>query len=902
MILKSKSKLLALIVALAVAFTMMPMMGAPVYAASKSNFYSGADVLRDGSNTPGAATVHMAGTKWRVIGYGASQEGGIPQVASSADTMTLIAGDNLKTGVQFNSITNQVNTYKGSNLYNEVNALTDDINGIFSKGEKEGIVPRDLKPGDYTDQKPYTNGIAGDEVKGALLWPLSTQEAFYMDSELRNATSHWWLRSPGYYDYFAAVVDDLGNVDSYGYSVSYNYFDVRPAFNFNLSSVIFTSAAAGGKPSDTVGADSLQKINEYMSSKEWKLTLKDDVHSKFAIPEGGITGKDKKLTIKYSKAAVDEKTEYISAIVKTNTYSTDGERTGQFASWYGKLALAEEASGANDPSCELVIPDGLEAGDEIYVFNEQCNADAITKGETTTPAETDYASELIKVYTAPNAKITEQPKDLTLTYGDTTGNELSVKADAATGNTLSYQWYYKDNPNLVSGAKVDNATSASYTVPTDQNVGKKLYYYCVVTEKDQYGVEISSESKTVAVTVSKAKLTIKPKDQTFAYNGEIQGPGDASYEGTQVDEYVSCEGLIFKDYLSNLVVDGQGKDAGIYDLEPSAVNIQDGKGNKVNDNYDITLENGKLIIGKVPVTITADDKSSKAGETLKELTYKVKGDIVEGDDLGITVSTDANKDKAGTYDIKVGWNNNKNYEATRVNGKYTVTAEPTPDPPKPIPPKPIPPKPIPPKPDPPTPKVSKQPSVKIKAGKKSLTLGWIRIKDADGYDIFFARCNHSHKKIVCRKVKNIKGNNIFTWKKSGLKKGIAYKSYVKAYVIKNDKKKYVYTSPVMHAYTGNSTKKYTNAKSVSIKNIKKGKLSIKKGKVFKLKAKVNKLNKKKKLMTKSHAPVLRYMSSDKKIATVSSKGKIKAKAKGKCYIYAYAHNGVPKKVTVTVKR
>ena len=64
------SSLSAAAMSLALAFAMMPMMSQPAYAASKSNFYSGADVLRDGSNTPGAATVHMAGTKWLVIGYG----------------------------------------------------------------------------------------------------------------------------------------------------------------------------------------------------------------------------------------------------------------------------------------------------------------------------------------------------------------------------------------------------------------------------------------------------------------------------------------------------------------------------------------------------------------------------------------------------------------------------------------------------------------------------------------------------------------------------------------------------------------------------------------------------------------------------------------------------------------
>ena len=44
-----------------------------------------------------------------------------------------------------------------------------------------------------------------------------------------------------------------------------------------------------------------------------------------------------------------------------------------------------------------------------------------------------------------------------------------------------------------------------------------------------------------------------------------------------------------------------------------------------------------------------------------------------------------------------------------------------------------------------------------------------------------------------------------------------------------------------------------------------------------------------------------YSSSNKKVATVSSKGVIKAKAKGKCYVYCYAQNGLYKKVKVTVK-
>ena len=44
-----------------------------------------------------------------------------------------------------------------------------------------------------------------------------------------------------------------------------------------------------------------------------------------------------------------------------------------------------------------------------------------------------------------------------------------------------------------------------------------------------------------------------------------------------------------------------------------------------------------------------------------------------------------------------------------------------------------------------------------------------------------------------------------------------------------------------------------------------------------------------------------WESSNPKVATVNSKGKIKAIAKGTCYIYAYTQNGIFKKVRVKVE-
>ena len=189
-------------------------------------------------------------------------------------------------------------------------------------------------------------------------------------------------------------------------------------------------------------------------------------------------------------------------------------------------------------------------------------------------------------------------------------------------------------------------------------------------------------------------------------------------------------------------------------------------------------------------------------------------------------------------------------------------------------------------------------TAKMAAGKTNLTISWNMIHGASGYDIFFAQCSHSEKNVACKNVETITASKILKWTTSGLKEGTPYQAYVSAYVMENGRKSYVSTSPMVHAYTGNGTKNYNNARSVSVN---KTKVTLERGESFMIKGKVNKVSKKKKLMPKSHAPKLRYMTSDSKVASVSSDGMIAANGKGKCTVYVYAHNGVSKSVNVTVK-
>ena len=182
-------------------------------------------------------------------------------------------------------------------------------------------------------------------------------------------------------------------------------------------------------------------------------------------------------------------------------------------------------------------------------------------------------------------------------------------------------------------------------------------------------------------------------------------------------------------------------------------------------------------------------------------------------------------------------------------------------------------------------------------GKKSVRLSWNVMEDADGYDIFFARCNTKKKKYTCKYAGSVRGAKSTSWTKSSLKKGIPYKMYVKAYVVRDGKKSYFAKSPTVHAFASGSSKKYTNPKSVRVK---KASAAIKAGKTYKIKASVVKLKKNKTLINTGHAPKLRYLSTDTSVATVSKSGKVKGKAAGSCKIYVYAVNGMKKAVKITV--
>ena len=200
------------------------------------------------------------------------------------------------------------------------------------------------------------------------------------------------------------------------------------------------------------------------------------------------------------------------------------------------------------------------------------------------------------------------------------------------------------------------------------------------------------------------------------------------------------------------------------------------------------------------------------------------------------------------------------------------------------------------------PKGTKFAPLKLRSGKQtktSVTLNWNKNSKAKNY-IVYGNLSGSENKL--KKLKTVTGSST-TVKKAGksLKSGKYYKFIVMA-VDKNNK--VVSTSKMIHVAT-KGTNKATNYKALKVKVKKAGgkyktvkSVTLKKGKTAQIKATQVKTSTKAKVRSILGA---RYESSNTKVATVTTAGKIKATGKGTCTVYIYTQNGLSKTVKVIVK-
>ena len=361
----------------------------------------GTDALNKTVNRASAPIVYFGQNQenkpaaWRVIGYDGNG------VTSAQGDITLLAANNMglsKFGAS--------NAYADSALKEAIDALADKL----TAKETDAVEKRTLASGNYDEEN--TDGVAGPAVSNAVFWPLSSKEANAVNNDLRVvdpehpkwASNFWWLRSPGAKDLDVASVDGYGNIDRDGIDIS-NIWGVRPAFNLNSSSVLFASAAVGGKP------DGFKAVPEY-TGNEWKLTIKDSSRKIYASAAKTNLKAGESLSVEYFGAINIGENEYISAMI--------ADSAGNIL-YYGHVAHNNQSQSG---TANITVPSDLADGSyTLKLFSEQCNGDY----------KTDYAGEFRNISFTVKNKVNEQ---FTLTAGDRYYFDLSSLGIPGTANDV----------------------------------------------------------------------------------------------------------------------------------------------------------------------------------------------------------------------------------------------------------------------------------------------------------------------------------------------------------------------------------------------------------------------------------------------------------------------------------
>ena len=404
-----KKRILSILLCLCMAACMLPTVA---FAADKGKAIQlGTNALSKNVNTEAAPTVYFGQDHgdnpgaWRVIGYDGNG------VAGAQGDMTLLAADTM--GVTaFNSV-----AYSDEYAPSELKTAIDTLAAKLTTEENAAVKKRTLTSGSYDGEN--TDCVAGDQVDNAVFWPLSIAEALAVNQDLRTvdkkntnwAMYYWWLRSPGEPSFSAAIVDGSGEVFDNGMHHISEKYGVRPAFNLNLNSVLFISAAEHGKV-----ADLTTPIAEY-AGDEWKLTLhdsdRDDFTAKTVLVNGSV------LEVEYKNAKVGDN-EYISAVIK----DADGS-----ISRYTRVVQLDGTTNGTRGRAAIDLT-GIDMTDKtLCVFNEQFNGNH----------KTDYAGALREV------KLTDEiDEQFTLAPGGRYYFDLSAMGipgtvnDALPDNTLHY--------------------------------------------------------------------------------------------------------------------------------------------------------------------------------------------------------------------------------------------------------------------------------------------------------------------------------------------------------------------------------------------------------------------------------------------------------------------------------
>lgn len=438
------------------------------------------------------------------------------------------------------------------------------------------------------------------------------------------------------------------------------------------------------------------------------------------------------------------------------------------------------------------------------------------------------------------------------TFGD------SIDGPKVTGSQEDpvIEYYYTTENSNTDGTLWENSGSADPGT---------YYMYAKVCATTNY-----NEYVTQPVQFTVAKREIIPAATTLKV-GKVAAKtyGDAKFALN-----VKCSRNDKKTFTSSntkvVKVDGTGK-VTIVGAGKAVVTVSVA----ANQNYKAAAAKVAITVNKKAIRVTANDASKYEGKADPKFTFTAEG-LVGKDKLTGIVLKRAAGEKSGTYTITASQKKgaNPNYNITFAIGRLVIKKSPNVEPSG-------------------TELYKKTLPFFLMKGKGTGTridLTWDKVKGATGYDVYWSYCNGKNN---FNKLANVPKSQKYADKNLNNKR--EYKYFTVAYKMSGGKKVYLGRTNTVHVAMPQASK--TNVLKVTVN---KTKVNLAKGKTFKITKKVKLENPKKKALnhlTKKE----RFITSNAKVATVSSAGVIKAVRKGTCTVYVMSENGVCAKIKVTVK-
>lgn len=302
------------------------------------------------------------------------------------------------------------------------------------------------------------------------------------------STSDWWLRSAHTEQTnYAGFVSSDGSFQSDDVSVA--TLGVSPAFNVNLSAVLFASACGTSKSSALT--ENSSRIDR-TTGTEWKLTVLDTGKTiKVTDNEYVLKLENGTITVPYTYTdTATEKVNQISLMITDKAYTDDDVEI----LYYGALQDTSLCDGGTTGTGTFTLPSDL-AGDVIGTeYHVYMLAEHMTENN-----ETDYASTPVEITVyeeVSNVAVTDITVPVAGTALDTDANCETIRIASISPSVV----WTTDGEEAIGNAAYNTTYTASVTLSLSENT---IWADAVTaTVNGESATVIMNESGTGTITVS----------------------------------------------------------------------------------------------------------------------------------------------------------------------------------------------------------------------------------------------------------------------------------------------------------------------------------------------------------------------------------------------------------------